>query len=314
MNSLEQLKQYSVVVADTGEIDQIAKYKPQDATTNPSLLLKGVKGDSEIVQDALAYAINRTSEPIRQIRYAADKLAVNVGREILQLIPGRVSTEVPAKLSHDTMGTIRYACDLISMYEDVGVDPDRVLIKIASTEEGIKAASDLEKEGIHCNLTLLFSLDQALAAADASVTLISPFVGRIYDWHMQKEGRSVPFAADEDPGVASVRTIYENLKRDGYKTEIMGASFRNVEQVLALAGCDLLTISPKVMDELQEMDIEVKKELPYQPDAVQQRFYEELSNSSQTQRMASEKLSEGIERFAADATRLENILAHLLAQ
>ena len=316
MNALEQLKQYSIVVADTGEIDLIAIHKPKDATTNPSLLLKAVNKnpDSEIVRDAIAYGNKCGTSDEEKVRYAMDKLAVNIGKQILTHLPddGRVSTEVPARLSYDTEETFNYAMTLKKLYEESGVDPSKnVLFKIASTWEGIQAAQRLEKIGIHCNLTLLFSVEQAIAAAEAGVTLISPFVGRIRDWYMKSEGRTEPYPTDEDPGVLSVREIYNYFKFHGYDTEIMGASFRGVEEIIGLAGCDLLTIDPKWLDQLESMEVDVPRILS--PDTVTEvpklslneiDFRTALSMNP----MAYELLGAGIRSFDADAKKLEDLL------
>ncbi|MEY4592097.1 MAG: hypothetical protein RIR18_992, partial [Pseudomonadota bacterium] len=239
-NQLEALKQFSTVVADTGDLDAIARLKPQDATTNPSLLLKTAQDPR--FQGLLEAAVSGA----RSVPTVVDRLLVGLGVEILQRVPGRVSTEVDPRFSFDTVATVNKARDLIAAYETAGVSKDRVLIKIAATWEGIKAAETLEKEGIHCNLTLLFSFAQAVACADAGVTLISPFVGRIYDWHCAANKVS-DIPADQDPGVASVRRIYEYYKKFGYQTEVMGASFRKISQIESLAGCDLLTISPDLL-------------------------------------------------------------------
>lgn len=309
MNALEQLKQYSTVVADTGDVSQIAIFKPQDATTNPSLLYKLISVDpnSDIVREALDYAHGKENP----VQSAMDRLAVTVGKGILDIIPGRISTEVPAKLSYDVNGMYRHAQNIIEMYEEMGVDKDRVLIKIASTWEGIQAAEKLETEGIHCNLTLLFGFEQAVACAEAGVTLISPFVGRIYDWHMKNESREIPFTALEDPGVASVTKIFNYFKDHGYETEIMGASFRNPEQILGLAGCDLLTISPKLLKDLEEMNVKVprvltpeEKDLKRPEDMDHATFQRALTLNP----MAYEKLGEGIRGFAADEKKLEELL------
>ncbi len=317
MNSLEQLKQYSIVVADTGDFRQIVQYKPQDATTNPSLLLKAIEADpdSKLVRDSLEYVRIRCLPLDERLRTAQDLLAVRVGRQILELIPGRISTEVPAKLSFDTDATYSYAKELIKLYGIEGVKSDRVLIKIAATWEGIEAARKLEREGIHCNLTLVFALEQAVACADAGVTLISPFVGRIYDWHMKKDGRTEPFPAEDDPGVKSVREIYNYFKVHGCKTQIMGASFRNVDEVLALAGCDLLTVSPKLLSELESINREVPKVLS--PETVKvvpdQDIGEITFRTALTMNaMAYEKLGEGIRIFVADAQKLEDLLRERL--
>ncbi|MDH5470098.1 MAG: transaldolase, partial [Gammaproteobacteria bacterium] len=243
MNKLEQLKKMTTVVADTGDIDAIGTYTPTDATTNPSLLLKAAQMPSyeHLLQDAIDYAMARSEQMETRAPDMMDKLAVNFGAEILNIIPGRVSTEVDARLSFDAEATVTRAESLMKLYEKAGVDASRVLIKVASTWEGIQAAGMLEQRGIHCNLTLMFSLAQAVAAAEAGVTLISPFVGRIMDWYKQSEGVD-GYAAADDPGVLSVTQIYNYYKHHGYSTVVMGASFRNVGEILELAGCDLLTI------------------------------------------------------------------------
>lgn len=313
MNARESLKQYTKIVADTGDIDSIAKYHPQDATTNPSLILAASKQPEyqHLVQDAIAYAKKASQEHERKERLL-DKLFVNFGIEILKLIPGRVSTEVDARLSFDIRGSIDKAKHLIALYKEQGIDSKRILIKLASTWEGMQAAKMLEKEGIHCNMTLLFSLPQAALAAECGVTLVSPFVGRILDW-FKKNFPEKTYSAKDDPGVISVKEIYSYYKTFGYSTEIMGASFRNVEEVIELAGCDLLTISPQFLKELEEMPGPIprvleKTHLPF-------AFKEKLSLSEDQFRwqlnenaMATEKLSEGIRNFAKDAVKLTQLL------
>ena len=308
-NQLESLRKCSTVVADTGDIDAVARWKPQDATTNPSLLLKAA-GDERyrrLVEDAVAHGEGGTEATM-------ERLFVNFGREILGHIAGRVSTEVDARLSFDGRGTIDKARRLIGLYEDAGVARERVLIKVASTWEGIRAAERLEREGIHCNLTLLFSFAQAVACADAGVTLISPFVGRIYDWHKAARGvEDIPLA--EDPGVASVARIYRYYKRFGYATQVMGASFRKSGQILALAGCDLLTIAPELLEELAAAPGEVERRLAPDRDAeiervaLDEKGFRWMHNEDQ---MAVEKLSDGIRRFDADARKLEQRVASLV--
>jgi transaldolase len=298
-SQLESLRKLSVVVADSGDIDAIAKWKPQDATTNPSLLLTAA-------QDArFKHLVDRD----------VDRMFVNFGREILGHIAGRVSTEVAARLSFDTEASIEKARRLIALYEEAGVSRQRVLIKLASTWEGIRAAERLEREGIHCNMTLLFSFAQAVACADAGVTLISPFVGRIYDWH--KQARKVDdIPLEDDPGVASVTRIYRYYKKFGYKTQVMGASFRKTGQILALAGCDLLTIAPDLLEKLAATQGEVEKRLsPEQSSGdrmekiqLDEKTYRWMHNEDQ---MAVEKLSDGIRRFDADARKLEQFTASL---
>src|SRR5690242_6852522 len=258
MTLLESLKKYTTVVADTGDIDAIARHQPQDATTNPSLLFHAAQMPvyRHLVEEAAELALKSGGKHEEMAEEFIDRLFVLFGFEILKVVPGRVSTEVAARLSFDTAGTIAKARKLISLYEKKGVARERILIKIASTWEGIRAAELLEKEGIHCNLTLLFSFAQAVACAEAGVTLISPFVGRIYDWHKKEHG-GVEIPADQDPGVASVTRIYEYCKKFNYKTQVMGASFRKVEQITRLAGCDLLTISPDLLEKMQQTQGEV---------------------------------------------------------
>ncbi|MFI2812287.1 transaldolase [Microbulbifer sp. JSM ZJ756] len=311
MNKLEQLRQRSQVVADTGDIEAIRRYRPHDATTNPSLLYKAAQLPQYqgYIDEALQWADRQTGD---REKLAAMKLAVSVGREILDLVPGVVSTEVDARLSFDTRASVEYARRLIALYEQAGVERERVLIKVASTWEGIAAASVLEREGIHCNLTLLFSFAQAVACAEAGVTLISPFVGRILDWHKAKRGlEHIP--ADEDPGVASVRSIYHYYKSRGYQTVVMGASFRNTGEIEALAGCDRLTISPQLLDELEQDNGELAAGLeagtagearPAEP-LNEAEFRFQLNRDA----MATEKLADGIRNFVHDQEQLEAMLA-----
>jgi transaldolase len=310
MSQLDSLKEYTIVVADTGDIGAIAQYKPQDATTNPSLLLKAAqqKEYRHLVEEALSYAAKKASPGSEQTALFMDKLAVNFGCEILKIIPGRVSTEVDASFSFDTQGGIEKARQLIKLYADEGIARERILIKLGSTWEGIKAAEQLEKEGIHCNLTLLFSFAQAVACAEAKVTLISPFVGRIYDWY--KKATGVEPALDADPGVASVRRIYDFYKKYDYKTQVMGASFRKVEQIIELAGGDLLTISPDLLAQLQKREGTLQRKLS--PEAAKAKDIPNVHLDEKTFRfehnqdqMAVEKLSEGIRAFYADARKLE---------
>ncbi len=311
MNQLEQLRQYSVVVADTGDIEAIRTYRPTDATTNPTLLLDAAAQAQyrPLLEDALSHGRRQATTEQGCLEAAMDKLAVNIGAEILRLIPGRVSTEVDARLSFDSAASIAKARHLIELYRQQQVPRERILIKLASTWEGIQAARVLEAEGIHCNMTLLFSLAQAAACAQAGVKLISPFVGRIYDWYRQHEGVD-DFPIEQDPGVLSVRRIYEYFKKYGHKTEIMGASFRKKAQVLALAGCDLLTISPKLLEELQAEEAPVQRQL--NPQLAARSDMQRLSLNEADFRwllnedaMATEKLAEGIRKFAADARKLE---------
>lgn len=307
MNQLEQLKQYTTVVADTGDFQSIEAFTPRDATTNPSLILKAVQKPSyqpllaEILRD---HQGKSTDEMI-------DHLLVAFGLKILALIPGRVSTETDARLSFDTEGTVAKGRQLIALYEAAGIPRERVLIKIASTWEGIRAAEVLEKEGIHCNMTLLFSLPQAVAAADAGAKLISPFVGRIYDWYKKSTGEN--YTSNNDPGVQSVANIYAYYKKFGYATEIMGASFRNTGQILALTGCDLLTISPELLQQLAENEASVERQLS--PEKAVRADIARISFDEKTFRfalnedaMATEKLAEGIRLFCADAIKLENLI------
>lgn len=304
MSKLEQLKQYTTVVADTGDLDAIARLKPYDATTNPSLLLK-------------AAALSRYEEHLQaafsgangDIGLACDRFAVAVGGEILKLIPGRISTEVDARLSFDTSATLDRAHRLIELYEKAGIGKDRVLIKIASTWEGIRAAEQLEKEGIQTNLTLLFSFAQAAACADAGVFLISPFVGRIYDWYKKAEGRD--YEGAEDPGVKSVTRIYQYYKANGYDTVVMGASFRNLNQIEQLAGCDRLTISPELLQQLSEAQGDLPRVLTADSkggEPKQQLNEAAFRWAHNEDAMATEKLAEGIRQFARDQEKLEVLL------
>ena len=311
MNKLDQLKKMTTVVADTGDIDAISSYTPTDATTNPSLLFKAAQQPQyeHLLQDAIDYAMSRSSRMESRAIDMMDKLAVNFGVEILGIIPGRISTEVDARLSFDTDATIARAESLIGLYKQVGIDTSRILIKIASTWEGIQAAAELERRGIHCNLTLMFSLAQAIAAAEADATLISPFVGRIMDWYKKTEGVDKYTAAD-DPGVKSVTTIYNYYKCHGYSTVVMGASFRNSDEILQLAGCDLLTISPDLMQQLREAEGEVVRYLDAEKARAMAIESIEMNESAfrwmmNEDAMATEKLAEGIRNFAKDAAKLE---------
>lgn len=308
MNTLDQLKQFTTVVADTGDFNAMRAYAPRDATTNPSLILKAVQ------QDAYKPLFSETAAKHRgqSTGFIADQVLVRFGLEILKIVPGRVSTEVDARLSFDSKATIAKAHELIALYQAAGVSRDRVLIKIAATWEGIKAATVLEKEGIHCNLTLLFSPIQAAACAEGNITLISPFVGRIMDWYKKRDGKD--FTAEDDPGVQSVRTIYAYYKNYGYKTQVMGASFRNVGEILALAGCDLLTISPDLLNQLQSMNEPVVRKLipaekaaiaPVRLDVSEPAFRYAFNADA----MATEKLAEGIRAFAVDTEKLEALIA-----
>ncbi|MEJ2594276.1 MAG: transaldolase [bacterium] len=313
MTALEKLKQFTTVVADTGDFESMRKYKPMDATTNPSLIYAAAKDSKydHLIDNAVRQARNKSSN--ERLSYCLDRLAVNFGMEILKIVPGRVSTEVDARLSFDTEGTIAKARQLIGMYEKEGISRERILIKIAATWEGIRAAEVLEKEGIHCNLTLLFSKIQAVACAEAGVRLISPFVGRIYDWY--KKDRGVDhIEPEEDPGVHSVKDIFNYYKKFGYPTEVMGASFRNTGEILELAGCDLLTISPKLLGALEEMDentvnqkldADHSRELSIDRIPTDEKSFRWMLNEDA---MAMEKLSEGIRRFTADLVSLENFV------
>jgi transaldolase len=320
MKLLESLKKYTTVVADTGDIEAIARHRPQDATTNPSLLFHAAQMPvyQHLVEAATELAIKRGGSHEEMAEEFIDRLFVLFGCEILKVVPGRVSTEVAASLSFDTEGTIAKGRKLISLYEQAGVPRQRILIKIASTWEGIRAAELLEKEGIHCNLTLLFSFAQAVACAEAGVTLISPFVGRIYDWYKkERAGGEIP--ADQDPGVASVTRIYNYYKKYGYKTQVMGASFRNVNQIVRLAGSDLLTISPELLDQLEQQEGELDRKLD--PAAAQGNKEARLHLDEKTFRwmhnedpMATEKLAEGIRKFNSDARHLEEYALSQVAE
>ncbi|PXA73188.1 transaldolase [Vibrio sp. 11986-1-5] len=311
-NKLEQLRKLTTVVADTGEIDAIKKYQPEDATTNPSLILKAaqIAEYAPLIDAAIEYAKSQSSDKAKQIQDTCDMLAVNIGKEILKTIPGRISTEVDARLSYDTEGSVAKARQLIKMYNDAGISNDRILIKLASTWEGIRAAEILEKEGINCNLTLLFSFAQARACAEAGVFLISPFVGRIMDWYKAKEGRD--FAPQEDPGVVSVTTIYNYYKEHGYNTVVMGASFRNIGEILELAGCDRLTIAPSLLAELEAAEGEVVEKLVDSKGTKARpapMTHAEFLWEHNQDPMAVEKLAEGIRNFAVDQGKLEVMIA-----
>lgn len=310
MNQLEQLKQYTTIVADTGDFQSIKVFAPQDATTNPSLILKAVQKDEykPIMEKAARDHAGKTTGEI------VDQVLVAFGREILNIIPGRVSTETDARLSFDTEGTIAKGRTLIGLYEAAGIPRERVLIKIASTWEGIRAAQVLQKEGIRCNMTLLFSLPQAVACAEAGAQLISPFVGRIYDWYKKSTGNE--YTGADDPGVQSVKRIYNYYRKFGYKTEVMGASFRNTSQIIELAGCDLLTISPELLQKLAESDVALTRKLS--PEASKDTDLEKLTLDEKTFRtqlnddaMATEKLSEGIRAFCTDAGKLDKLIEAL---
>jgi len=322
-NLLEQLRELTVVVADTGDIKAIEKFKPQDATTNPSLITAAAQMPEyqEIVDQTLLQAKKDAGAGASQaqiVSLAFDRLAVSFGLKILQIIPGRVSTEVDARLSYDTEATVAKGREIIAQYKAAGIGPERVLIKIASTWEGIKAAEILEKEGIHCNLTLLFGLHQAIACAEAGVTLISPFVGRILDWYKKSTGRD-SYPSAEDPGVVSVTTIYNYYKKFGYKTEVMGASFRNVGEITELAGCDLLTISPSLLGELQatigdlprKLDPSKAASMDIAKISIDKATFDKMHAEDQ---MAYDKLDEGIKGFTKALEDLEKLLAERLTR
>lgn len=314
-NKLEQLRKVTTVVADTGDIEAIKKYQPEDATTNPSLILKAatIEAYAPLIADAIDYAKQQSDTKQQQVEMACDMLAVNIGKEILKTIPGRISTEVDARLSYDTEASLAKARQLVKMYNDAGINNDRILIKLAATWNGIQAAKVLEKEGINCNLTLLFSFAQAQACAEAKVFLISPFVGRIMDWYKAKQGTD--FSATEDPGVLSVTQIYNYYKEHGYKTVVMGASFRNVGEILELAGCDRLTISPQLLQQLSETEgvVETKLfsnvEVKTPPAALTEA---EFLWAHHQDPMAVEKLAEGIRNFAIDQNILETMIMEKL--
>jgi len=303
----------TVVVADTGDIDAIKKYQPQDATTNPSLILSAsaLPQYAPLINEAIAYAKAQSADKAQQLIDAEDKLAVNIGLEILKIVPGRISTEVDARLSYDTQATVEKARKLIALYNAAGISNDRILIKIASTWQGIRAAEILEKEGINCNLTLLFSEAQARACAEAGVYLISPFVGRILDWYKANTDKK-EYAPAEDPGVISVTKIYNYYKEYGYKTVVMGASFRNVGEIIELAGCDRLTIAPALLKELQENTTPLVRKLEYKGEVkakpqplTEAEFYWQHNSDA----MAVEKLADGIRKFAVDQEKLEAMLS-----
>lgn len=311
-NKLAQLRKLTTVVADTGEIDAIKKYQPEDATTNPSLILKAaqIAEYAPLIDQAIAYAKTQSNDKAQQVQDTCDMLAVNIGKEILKTIPGRISTEVDARLSYDTERSVAKARQLVKMYNDAGISNDRILIKLASTWEGIRAAEILEKEGINCNLTLLFSFAQARACAEAGVFLISPFVGRIMDWYKAKEGRD--FAASEDPGVLSVTKIYNYYKEHGYKTVVMGASFRNIGEILELAGCDRLTIAPSLLADLEAAEGELVAKLVDSKGSKARpapMTHSEFLWEHNLDAMAVEKLAEGIRNFAVDQGKLEAMIA-----
>ena len=313
---LDSLRQMTVVVADTGDIDAIKKYQPQDATTNPSLILSAsaLPQYAPLIDEAVAYAKAQSNDKAQQLIDAEDKLAVNIGLEILKIVPGRISTEVDARLSYNTQATVEKARKLIALYNAAGISNDRILIKIASTWQGIRAAEILEKEGINCNLTLLFSEAQARACAEAGVYLISPFVGRILDWYKANSDKK-EYAPAEDPGVISVTKIYNYYKEYGYNTVVMGASFRNVGEITELAGCDRLTIAPALLKELQENSTALVRKLEYKGEVkakpqplTEAEFYWQHNSDA----MAVEKLADGIRKFAVDQEKLETMLLAIL--
>ncbi|HEX7650119.1 MAG TPA: transaldolase [Noviherbaspirillum sp.] len=310
MNQLEQLKQYTTIVADTGDFQAMKAFTPRDATTNPSLILKAVQKDEykPLLEKAVRDNAGKSVDDI------TDRLLVAFGLEILKIIPGRVSTETDARLSFDTQATIAKGRALIALYEAAGIARERILIKVASTWEGIRAAEVLEKEGIRCNLTLLFSLPQAIACAEAKVQLISPFVGRIYDWYKKSTGQE--YTGADDPGVQSVKRVYNYFRKFGYQTEVMGASFRNTSQIIELAGCDLLTISPELLQKLADSDAPVTRKLS--KEEAQASDLKQVSLDEKTFRfmlnedaMATERLAEGIRLFCADAVKLEKMIEAL---
>ena len=315
-NQLEQLKTMTTVVADTGDFNAIVDYSPEDATTNPSLLLKAAKLEdyASTIDDAIKFAHAASKDVDAQLIEASDYLSVLIGKKLLSLIPGRVSTEIDARLSFDTIQMVEKARKIINLYAEEGIDKSRILIKIASTWEGIKAAEQLEKEGINCNLTLLFSFSQARACAEAEVFLISPFVGRILDWYKKSTGKT-EYDALEDPGVVSVTAIYDYYKKHQYKTIVMGASFRNKGEILALAGCDRLTISPNLMQELKDSNEPIERRLipaeNFDSDNLKldESTFRWMMNEDA---MATEKTAEGIRAFAADQVKLESLLREKL--
>lgn len=319
VSKLEQLRKMTTVVCDTGDINSIKKYEPTDATTNPSLIFQAASEEQYqyLIEDAIRWGMHKTSNEKQMLRHIMDKLFVNFGVEILKIVPGRVSTEVDARLSFDVEGSIQKATTLIGLYEAAGIERDRVLIKLASTWEGAKAAHLLEQEGIHCNMTLMFSLVQAIACAEAGATLISPFVGRILDWHKEHE-HTESYPPEKDPGVLSVRQIYYYYKKFGYKTQVMGASFRNIDEILELAGCDLLTIAPKYLETLSQSEDKIERKLkpeeakgmPIEKMAIDEKTYRYLINDNA---MAIDKLGDGIRRFAADTLKLEKHIIERLS-
>lgn len=317
MNQLDTLKSYTVVVADTGDIESIKKFSPQDATTNPSLVLKAAQLPQyqALIADAIGKARRQGGSEQTQLINACDQVAVDIGSEVLRHVPGRISTEVDARYAWDRGMCVAQARKLIQMYEKNGIGAERILIKLAATWEGIRAAEELEKSGINCNLTLLFSFAQARACAEAGVYLISPFVGRIYDWYQKHQPQETEYQADRDPGVVSVRQIYQYYKSHGYDTVVMGASFRRIEQIQALAGCDRLTISPALLDELAANDAPLSRQL--KPGYVSETRPSPMSQAEflwqhHQDPMAVEKLAEGIRLFAVDQVKLENQIQQML--
>ena len=312
-DKLSSLRKLTTVVADTGDIEAMKLYQPQDATTNPSLILNAAQIPEyrKLIDEAIEWARKQSNDKQQQIAFASDKLAVNIGLEILKLVPGRISTEVDARLSYDTEASIAKAHSLIKLYNDAGISNDRILIKLASTWQGIRAAERLEKEGINCNLTLLFSFAQARACAEAGVYLISPFVGRILDWYKANTDKK-EYAPHEDPGVVSVAEIYNYYKQHGYETVVMGASFRNTGEILELAGCDRLTLSPNLLQELEASDAPLERKLTPStavlnpPSPLTEAAFRWEHNQDA---MAVEKLAEGIRQFAVDQQKLEDLLA-----
>jgi transaldolase len=317
LSRLDQLRKFSVVVADTGDIDLIRQFRPQDCTTNPSLILKAAQKPeyADLVDEAIAFARRKSATQEARVAMACDRIAVNFGEQLLKVVPGRVSTEVDADLSFDAKASLAKARAIIRAYEQRGIDRSRILIKLAATWEGIRVAEQLEKQGINCNLTLLFSFAQAVACAEAGVFLISPFVGRILDWHVKATGQS--FTAETDPGVLSVKRIYEYYKTHGYKTVVMGASFRNTDEIAALAGCDRLTIGPALLEQLASEESPLARALD--PKAFKRRkppapltqaafLYRHNEDA-----MATEKLAEGIRLFATDLAQLRRIVGARMA-
>lgn len=318
MSKLTELRKMTTIVADTGEIEEIKKHLPTDATTNPSLILAASKKPEYqfLIQEAIQWGKKQGKTPKEILEHAIDKVFVNFGLEILKIVPGRVSTEVDARLSFDVEGSLQKARTLIALYEAAGIPRSRILIKLASTWEGIQTAAILEKENIHCNMTLLFSLAQAIACANVKATLISPFVGRILDWYKKSENKE-KYAPSEDPGVISVTQIYNYYKKLGIKTQIMGASFRNSDEILELAGCDLLTIAPSLLAELdkaqgavpQKLNAQAAQQMQISPIHLDEKSFRLMLNENP---MATEKLSEGIRNFSKDIVALEKLLEHLM--